>query len=372
MKHFGTLVLFVLTAGCDNEPLRPAQATPTEDAAPVDAGADVGELPGTEIVVDVPPSGRAFVDLDTASVVTPDDDGSSSADWDLAFGGPDVFTNSGPSGPGAGKAFGPLGLLEFLAETPPEVPFLAADQTGGALRDWYAYEGSSHALYSRYHVYGLRRGDGRLFKLQVLGYYGEITGAPVSAVYSVRYAEVTGSGVGAISELDGIDATAGGPSGSDESPSACLDLVSGEIAMLTPEAARLSTTWDVCFRRSNISVNGELGGPGQATAVDLHAGETDGEIVAAVKLKTAQSEKARFEGVLLDDLEQPSLVYRGDRIVSAFSDQWLVPGVSPAEPQQGTWLVVGGDGERSHILGFTDVQSTGGTISRVTLRFRSF
>ena len=76
-----------------------------------------------------------------------------------------------------------------------DVPFLVADTAGGTFLGWYAYDGGTHTLYSRYHVYALRSGD-QLYKLQLLGYYGDVAGAPVSALYQLRYAAVNTDGSG--------------------------------------------------------------------------------------------------------------------------------------------------------------------------------
>src|SRR5262245_48704882 len=91
----------------------PLGAGCTESAAPpsdLDAGASDAPVQiheGDTLAVKVPASGRAYVKLDHLSVVTPADP-ATSVDWDLAFEGTDVFTNSGPSGPGEGGGFGPL------------------------------------------------------------------------------------------------------------------------------------------------------------------------------------------------------------------------------------------------------------------------
>ncbi len=133
------------------------------------------------VALSVDPDHRTFVELATPSVVDLEGDGETSIAWDIALQGRDVFTNGGISGPGDSSAFGPLSAPTFLSDTAPDVPLLLKDRAGGALIDWYDYDGDTHQLFSRYHVYGLRDGE-RLFKLQVLGYYGEQLGAPVAAL----------------------------------------------------------------------------------------------------------------------------------------------------------------------------------------------
>src|SRR5262245_17439821 len=64
---------------------------------------------GTPFDVPVPDSGRVFVDLDKPALVKEIDN------WDLAFEGPDVYTNGGDSGIGKGAAFGPVDINDFLS-----------------------------------------------------------------------------------------------------------------------------------------------------------------------------------------------------------------------------------------------------------------
>lgn len=373
MKSFVALVFCCSAVGCENEPSARNQPSPGGDGTTFqsDSGVDAGELPGIPLEVDVPAEGRVFVDLAGPSVVELPTDGADSTAWDLAFSKWDVFTNSGPSGSGAGKAFGPLEILGYFADTPPEVPFLTEDRTGGAFLDWYDYDSAFHALYSRFHVYGVKRED-RLWKVQILGYYGEVEGAPVSAIYSIRYAEVTSTGIGATVIVESIDGTAGGPSGSEDAPSTCLDLATGALSQKTPTKARVETDWDLCFRRTIVSVNGELGGPGPVAAVDLDADETATETLAENQQKTGDSMLPAFDAVDSAALANPALSYRGDRIVSAFSDVW----VSRTEPPtfaNGCWRVVGGDGSDEHVLVFTGIDGYGpASAGKVTLRVRSF
>ncbi|MBX3190039.1 MAG: HmuY family protein [Labilithrix sp.] len=325
----------------------------TSTPAPgADAGDDaaVSFDSGTELRVALG-GGRVHVKLsDPPAVVTPADPATDKG-WDIAFQGLDVFTNSGPSGGGNGAAFGPLDAIVFLEDIAPTVPFLSPDTTGGAFIRWWFYGGApDHALYSRYHTYGIKDGD-KLFKLQVLNYYGQRDGAPISALYKVRWAEVLAGGAsGQVMEAADLDGTAGGPQGKPDAPIECLDLGTGARQMLAPSVARTVSTWHVCFRRQDISVNGEIGGPRGVGAVDLDADKSPTETFEDIRTRSDQSERARFDAV--DDQALAGHAFRGDRVVSAFGTLWLQRGVSPPAPARTAWLVVGADGTSKYLLGF--------------------
>ncbi len=341
-----------------------------------DAGDDVtanggagGQSDTATLTVDVKDGAKVFVKLSPLVEVTVADDGATSKEWDLAFSGWDIFTNSGVSGPGEGGAFGPLDSVDFALGFVINVPFIQADETGGAFRDWYDYDDSTHALYSRFHVYGVRTAD-KLYKLQVLGYYGEVQGAPVSALYQARYAAVTPDGVGETQTIENIDATAGWPKVSDDAPSGCLNLDSGERIALAPDEARSNGDWQLCFRRDGISVNGDLGGPGGVSAADLDADATEDETEDEVQARTSASEQARFDEVDFSRLSEPELAYHGDRIVSMFSDAWVDRSVEPPTPVDAAWLVVRAGGGR-FLLVFEAIEgSTLRSMGRVRLRVK--
>jgi hypothetical protein len=312
-----------------------------------DAGVDAGESfnAGEELRVTVPASGRVHAKLASPPAVVSPADPKTDKTWDLAFEGLDVFTNSGPSGPGAAAAFGPLDPIVFLEDTAPAVPFLAGDKAGGAFIRWYFYEGPpNHALYSRFHVFGVKDGD-KLYRVQILGYYGKRDGASVGALYKIRYAEV---GQPAKEAVD-LDGTAGGTTSGD-APSECIDLGTGQRMMLSAAEARTSSAWHLCFRRQDISVNGESGGPRGIGAVDFDADKTATEKLTDVVDRTPESELGRFDAVTADRFAGET--FRGDRIVSAFSGLWTAR-ASPPAPGKFAWLVVGGDGKSRYLLGFS-------------------
>ena len=320
-------------------------------AKPPDGGADAGPWfdQGAELRVTVPMMGATYVRLDPLAIVTPADPKTSN-DWDLEFTGWDVFTSSGPSGPGQCQAFGPLDTGVFFDSTVPDVPFLYPDAPGGAFHRWYAYEGgSSHTLWSRYHIYGVKDGA-KQWKVQVLSYYGVVMGAPVSAIYSIRWAEVTQAGSMPTQKLTNLDATAGFPMISDASPNECIDLETGARIMLALAAQRVSTMWHLCFRRDKIFVNGELGGPRGVTAADFDFDKTPTETVEQVKLKTEQSEQPRFDAITLADFAGKT--FRGDRVISAYTDLWIDRTKTPVPPRDAAFLSYAADGKRAFVVGF--------------------
>ena len=333
--------------------------TSQRNGAQGEAGARGAEEGGTsvyaetsELAVPVPEMGRVYVKLDGPSIVVPSADPARSSDWDLAFEGYGIYTNSGPSGSGKGAAFGQLDIFALLDDTAPTVPFLSPDKASGALGDWYAYDGASHAIYSRFHVYGVQNAE-RLWKLQILSYYSELDNAPVSALYQVRYAEL-GDGVAGTQALQ-IDGTAGGLSGAADAPSGCLDLASGQVLKLAPADARASSDWDLCFRRDSISVNGEAGGPRGVGAFDLQAADTSNELLADVQQRTAPSTASQFDGIAASDFA--GATFRGDHVVSAFeTGAWVVSDSSPRRPARSSWLVTDASGAHQFLVAFSAFQ----------------
>jgi hypothetical protein len=362
-------IVLLLAAACTFEakPESPPGATDVDGS---NAGAPV-ERPVETLTVDVGNDTKVFVKLAPLGEASVAGHGAESTEWDLAFTGWDVFTNGGVSGPGQGGAFGPLDSVAFALGDDPSVPFIQADETGGPFRDWYEYDGTTHALYSRYHVYGIRAAD-RFYKFQILSYYGELEGAPVSALYRVRYAEVTVEGSSEVHELENVDGTAGWPNVSDAAPSGCLNLHSGAPLALTPDDARASDAWHVCFRRDGVSVNGERGGPGGVSAADLDQSDGEAETVDEVRARTTETERERFDTTDLARLTSPSVSYSGDRVVSIFSDAWVDRAAAAPVPMDATWLVVGADGASRFLIHFESVEdSTERAVGRVTLRVRT-
>lgn len=333
-----------------------------DDPAPKEATGGSGQTAqiGDELRVAVPASGaeRVYVTLSPLQAV-PATGTEPPAAWDLSFQGYEIFTNGGASGAGKGTVFGPLEVETFATNAPPPVPFRIADKASGAFLQWYLYEGApSHVLWSRYHTIGVRDGE-RTWKVQILSYYGERDGAPIGGLYQLRWAEITAGGVGETKELRNIDATAGGPAAPPTAPSGCVDLATGQTNELTPDAALASNDWHLCFRRQNVILNGGLGGPRGVSAFDPQGAATDGEVLADVKKRTAESELAAFDAVGAAMLaNQPFAV---DKIASGFGTGWLDDAVArPTTPKAGTWIVQDAAG-RDYFLGFTRFEGASAT-----------
>lgn len=344
-----SIIILSLCAACDGIP---------EDGTGGSGATGGSGVTAEPLDIPVPESGAVYVDLDTRAVVTDSDP------WDLAFEGFEVRTNGGVSGAGQGAAFGPVAPEDFLAEAEPHVPFFIDDRTGGAFLDWYDYEQGEHVIYSRYHVYGVRRAN-TFYKLQVLTFYGEVAGAPTSGIYSIRYAEATPAGGDPIVTVTDIDGTAGGASPPPTAKSGCIALATGVVTQLSPAEAAADTSWDLCFRRDSVSVNGGVGGPGGVTAVNLDAAAIATETIEEVMERTAASELPLIEDTKLADLESPTLEYKGDGLITAFTDFWTKAGTPPS-PAEHVWVVRASDGTSRFVVAFDEFEGatevTPGTI----------
>jgi hypothetical protein len=363
----------ILISGAIASACSDSAAAKTTPGPSAEAGADGGDTftSSEKLDVPVPATGRVFVKLASPPAVVTPADPKTDKTWDLAFEGLDVFTNGGPSGPGNAAAFGPNETLVFLGDTAPTPPFLSADTTGGAFIRWWFYGGAAanHALYTRFHVYGIKDGA-KQYKVQVLDYYGLRAGAPTAALYRVRWAEVTSAGAGPTTDLADLDGTAGGTTANPTVKSECLDLGTGARTMFTPAEARASSAWHLCFRREDISVNGEVGGPRGVGAVDLDAASSPNDTLSSVVQKTPETEQARFDAVNAASLaDQP---FRGDRVVSAFGTLWLELGANPVAPSQTAWLVQGADGNSKYLVGFASFSgATATSPGTIAMRVKS-
>ena len=136
---------------------------------------------------------RVYVSLESATRVDVDDvAASTSTDWDLAFKRPVVFTNGGEGGLGAGKAgfvdkdFDAVTAADETAAKLSVEDFLddecnpildRIDNPATSLSTWYDYNEQTHVLTPLKHVYLIRGGTGKLYKLQILSFYSNPDGS---------------------------------------------------------------------------------------------------------------------------------------------------------------------------------------------------
>jgi len=140
-----------------------------------------------------------YFDFSTGTQVYPAD-ASTSSGWDIGFNSYDLYLNGGPNGPGSVTAFpmfgelnNPASLNECAAQ-PAAAPMFEdyiASVFNGDINDadanWYNYNGSTHVLTSKSHVYLILSGD-ELYKVRIDSYYRNIDGLPVSGYYTLTWA----------------------------------------------------------------------------------------------------------------------------------------------------------------------------------------
>lgn len=136
--------------------------------------------------------GVGYFDFSTGQQVMPADP-LTSMEWDLVFTQFTMGMNSGPNGSGECGAFYAYSELDDVTAIEdftmqPEAP-LFTDAPGSVMTEWYNYDGTTHTLNSKDHVYLVRRGDA-LYKLQIDSYYGSINGQPASAHYTLIWDEL--------------------------------------------------------------------------------------------------------------------------------------------------------------------------------------
>jgi hypothetical protein len=340
------------------------------------AGAAGGVVPpdpfasGAELRVPVTAGQRAFVRLEPLALVTPAEP--ATTDWDVAFENYDVYTNGGVSGPGQASAFGPFSVEEFATSPMPMPPFTITDEAGGAFRRWYYYEGAPyHVLWSRHHVFGIKDGASH-WKVQVASYYTQREGAPIPALYTLRYASISPEGAGAPQRVV-VDGSGLGTEPGQEPKTECLDLGTGAKTALTATEASASNAWHLCFRRQSITVNGELGGPRGVTAVDFDAATTETETLAQLKAldDDEAAQLAHFDSITFERFASSTL--RGDRTISAFGEGWVDTTTTPPRPADASWLVKGADGVTTYMVGFAGFDGASATgPGTIVLRAKKF
>ena len=136
---------------------------------------------------------------DQAVVALTDAEAAESSEWDIAFKRNEIRLNGGISGPGNVRGSDLNSAEEVVAEeafdaiTPTDIPgsdAFSADGPAYVLGEWYNYDSTTHFLSTRNHVYIIDTGAG-FYKMQLLSYYREVEGSPVSGFITFRWRPLT-------------------------------------------------------------------------------------------------------------------------------------------------------------------------------------
>ncbi len=136
--------------------------------------------------------GPVYIDFSAGAVTNPPDP-SNSTEWDILFEAYEVLQNCTLFGIGSAATY-PVWMdqgdpADFYETTsaPEEPNAYFPDDFGSVFSNWYAYSGPPlHRLTSYERVYVARNGGNR-YKMQILNYYQDIDGEPVSGYYAFRW-----------------------------------------------------------------------------------------------------------------------------------------------------------------------------------------
>ncbi len=133
-------------------------------------------------------AGIFYYDFSSGTATTPSDP-QNSLEWDIKVSSYDVFLNSSFSGIGDAAANPAHWLIDMADSTDfdayseaisePQAYF--QDQEGSVFTDWYDYDGTTHTLTSKGHVYLLKAGDST-YKLEIETWYGD-TGESANYIF---------------------------------------------------------------------------------------------------------------------------------------------------------------------------------------------
>jgi hypothetical protein len=147
------------------------------------------DLSGTGVSDTVDGSAGIFYYDFSAGMATAPADPQNSLDWDIKVSSYDVFLNSSFSGIGDAAANPAYWLIDMAdssdfdayseAISVPQAYF--QDQEGSVFTDWYDYDGATHTLSSKGHVYLVMVG-GSTYKLEIETWYGD-TGESANFIF---------------------------------------------------------------------------------------------------------------------------------------------------------------------------------------------
>ncbi len=123
-------------------------------------------------------------------------DPATSSDWDLWFDGFDAKINGGISGPGACGVYPTYDDPDFndydaITTAPPDMGgSYEQDSALSVFDNWYDYNGQTHELISKAHVYLIQIDASTIYKFQIQNYYKVVVGSPVAGWITFRYEQL--------------------------------------------------------------------------------------------------------------------------------------------------------------------------------------
>ena len=234
------------------------------------------------LTFDASGGGPIYVDFSAGITTTPADP-LNSTEWDIAFQAYEIHQNSSVFGSGQTATYpvwqDQTDSTDFTetasAPTVPNAYF--TDGLGSVLTNWYNYNGNTHQLSSKNHVYIIRHND-HFYKLQISSYYRDIGGTPVSAWYTFKWLALAGPDT----SFNGVDSM--GTSTTTWNTSRYWETIldatsianfmyynfsSRDTMSITDEEAASNTAWRIAFKRDAIILNGGVSGTGEVDGVDL-------------------------------------------------------------------------------------------------------
>jgi len=154
------------------------------------------DFPGTPDTISFDGSGGGpiYVDFSAGMTTTPADP-QNSLDWDILFDAYEIHQNNTIFGMGSAGAYpvwgdqtDPTDFNETMS-APPVAQAYFPDQLGSVMTDWYNYDGNTHTLTSKGHVYVIKSGTA-YYKLSIVTYYRDINGTPVSGWFTIDWVEL--------------------------------------------------------------------------------------------------------------------------------------------------------------------------------------
>jgi len=157
-------------------------------------GGDLSGTPTVATITDEDEDGVLYFSFSDGQVDIADP--SSSMDWDICFDGFDATINGGVSGPGQTGIYpiyddNPNVTFDDLTTAPVDMGgSYETDSASSPLVNWYDYNGQTHEIMSKDHVYIIKVDDTTHYKFTITNYYKVVEGSPAAGWISILYDEL--------------------------------------------------------------------------------------------------------------------------------------------------------------------------------------